>query len=329
MNITSIYQSPHSPKLQFLKTAIGKTKQHNVFWEKPRVRTSPVKIALVKNRQNCYDSSVNRLCVFSLLLATATGCVFNQSFTPVSPSQIRGSERGRQGIAALEQGDLIRAEERLEQAVKLNRNDINHRRYYAEVLWQQGKYQEALQQLDEAVKRGGQSNASLHISLAEKYLAVRDYTTAYHHADEAVKLNAQDFQSWALRGRVKRLQAIQQTGYTEHTMAMLHQAREDYLRAVSLAPNDRELLAELAIVQMNCGQPEQALVTWLTVQNLYPQGGEPHEVLLGKTETLAVLQRFDEAEANLAAIRQRGLENSEAGQRLQKVMTAAQENTRR
>ena len=250
-----------------------------------------------------------RLFMVSLLLAAAVGCAFNRPFAPISPSQILGSERGRQGIAALEQGDLTQAEERLEHAVKLNRNDINHRRYYAEVLWQQGKYQEALQQLDEAVKRGGQSNASLHISLAEKNLAIQDYRTAYHHADEAVKLDSQDFQSWTLRGRVKRLQAIHQAGYTEHTAAMLNQAREDYLRAVSLAPTNRELLAELAALQMSCGQPEQALATWLTVQNLYPQGGEPHGVLLGKTETLAVLRRFDEAEANMAVIRQRGLVN--------------------
>jgi len=251
------------------------------------------------------------------LLIWAVGCQLNRTFTPISPSQILGSERGRQGIAALAQGDLTKAEERLEYAVKLNKNDLNHRRYYAEVLWQQGKHREALQQLDEALKRGGQNSASLHISLAEKYLTIREYPTAYRHADEAVRLDSQDFQGWALRGKIKRLQAIHQ-GYAdpEYTAAMLHQAREDYLRAVSLVPNDRELLAELAAVQMNCGQPEQALATWLTVQSLYPPGGEPAEVLIGKTETLTMLRRFDEAETNLAAIRQRGLENADTERRL-------------
>lgn len=250
------------------------------------------------------------LCLFAFLVLAA-GCQINRTFTPILPSQILGSERGRQGIAALEQGDLIKAEERLEHAVRLNKNDINHRRHYAEVLWQQGKFQEALQQLDEALKRGGQNNASLHISLAEKYLTIRNYPTAYRHADDAVRLNARDFHGWALRGRTKRLQAIHQAGDAKYTVAMLHQAREDYIRAVSLAPNDRELLAELATVQLQCGQPEQALATWLTVQSLYPPGGEPVEVLIGKTETLAVLQRFDEAVANLAAIRQRGWEYSQ------------------
>jgi tetratricopeptide (TPR) repeat protein len=265
-----------------------------------------------------------RLFALSFLVLTV-GCCFNRSFTSISPSQIFGSsEQGRQGIAALERGDLTKAEKQLEDAVKWNKNDINHRRYYAEALWQQGKHQEALQQLDEAVKRGGQNNASLHMSLAEKYLTLRQYPTAYQHADEAVRLAPQDSQSWALRARTRRLRATHEAGYAEHTAAMFHQAREDYLRAVSLAPNDRELLAELAAVQMSCGQPEQALATWLSVQSLYPQG-EPNEVLIGKTETLTMLRRFDEAEMNLTVMRQRGLGNSEAERRLQAMMTTGRQ----
>jgi tetratricopeptide (TPR) repeat protein len=260
-------------------------------------------------------------------LAAMVGCQLNRSFAPIAlgPS----SERSRLGIAALERGDLTEAEKRLEDAVRLNKNDINHRRYYAEALWQQGKHQEALQQLDEAVKRGGQNSDSLYISLAEKYLVLQDYTTAYRYADEAVRLNPQDARCWTLRGRAKRLQASHQAGYTEHSTEMFHQARGDYLRAVSLSPNDRELLAELAAVQMSCKQPEQALATWLTIQSLYAQNGEPTEVLIGKTETLLALRRFDEAETALTFIRQRGLENSEEGRRLQERVMAAQGNMRR
>ena len=262
------------------------------------------------------------LFIFGVLLVLAVGCQFHRSFAPMSPSQIIGSQQSRQGIAALERGDLTEAEKRLEDAVKLSKNDISYRRYYAEVLWQQGKQEEALFQLNEAVKRSGQNNASLHISLAEKYLEKGEDTKAYHHADEAVRLDSQDYRCWALRGRAKYRQTIHQAGYTEQTAAMLHQAREDYLRAVSLLPNDRELLAELAAVQMGCGQPEQALATWLTVQSLYPQGSEPADVLIGKMETLKVLRRFDEAETSLAEIRQRGLEQFETGRQFPEITTA-------
>jgi tetratricopeptide (TPR) repeat protein len=196
------------------------------------------------------------------VMGITMGCQFHRSFTPPSPSQIIGSELSRQGIAALERGDLSEAEKRLEDAVRLNRNDVNHRRHYADVLWQQGKHKDALQQLDEAVKRGGQNNASLHISLAEKYLAREEYTTALRYADEAVRLDPKNPQSWALRGRARRIQAMRQaadqSGHVEQTVVRLRQARDDYLRAVSLLPNDRELLVELATVQMACGQSDQA-----------------------------------------------------------------------
>ena len=161
-----------------------------------------------KTKRPVYSGVPRILCI---LLVLTTGCQLNRSLAPISPGHFFGSEQSRQGIVALEQGNLDEAEKRLEDAVKWNRNDMNHRRHYAEVLWQQGKHQESLGQLEEAVKRGGQSNASLHISLAEKYLAIQEFTTdpakveiAYRHADEAVRLAAQDSRSWALFGVCRR-----------------------------------------------------------------------------------------------------------------------------
>jgi tetratricopeptide (TPR) repeat protein len=265
---------------------------------------------------------MDRLFVFLMVSVLIAGCQFNRSFVQLSPTQILGSERGRQGIAAMERGDLNEAEKRLEDAVKLSKNDTNHRRYYAEVLWQQGKHQEALQQLGEAIQRGGQDNASLHLSLAEKYLIIQDYPTAYQHADEAVRLASQESQSWALRGRVRRLQAERLSENSERVLTMFHQSREDFLRAVSLSPNDRELLPELAAVQMRCGQNEQALATWLSVQSLYPQGGEPTEVLLGKANTFLSLRRFDEAVVCLTDVRQREPNDMETARILNEILAA-------
>jgi hypothetical protein len=56
---------------------------------------------------------------------------------------------------------------------------------------------------------------------------------------------------------------------------------------------------------------------------MYPRGGEPVEVLIGKTEALLMLHRLEEAELSLAAIRRRGgLENFYAVQRLQEMIVA-------
>jgi len=263
-----------------------------------------------------------RLCLFGVLLLSAVGCQFNRQFTPISPAHIHSNEQSRRGIVALEQGNLTEAERRLEEAVKWNRNDTNHRQHLADILWRQEKHQEALQHLEEAVERGGQSNASLHISIAEKRLELRDFITAYRHAEEAVRLAPQDHRSWALRGTAKYMIATHRPAPAERTLAMFHEARNDYLRAVSIAPNDGALLVRLASAQVRCGQPEQALAALLTAQSLYSQGNEPHEVLLGKTETLAMLHRFDEAQAVLATMRQRGQANPEMERRLHETMMA-------
>lgn len=266
-----------------------------------------------------------RWLLFLPLLILASGCQLNRSLVPLS---LLGSEWGRQGIAAIEQGDLPKAEKLLDHAVRISKNDTNHRIHYAEVLWRQKKYQESLQQLNEAVKRGGHHNAALHISLAQKYLEIQRFDAACRHADEAVRLNEHDDHCWALHGKVKRYQAAYEEN-PERKAELFDQAREDLLRAVSLAPDDKELLPELATVQMNCGQPEQALATWIAAQNRYPHGGEPDEVLIGKTETLTLLHRFDEARACLWSINQRGPEYAETEKRLHAMIAATQHETRR
>ena len=273
---------------------------------------------------------MSRFLIVTILIGTillsATGCQFNRQFAPITPGHVFSNELGRRGIVAKEQGDLAEAERQLEDAVKWNKNNINHRLNFAEVLWKQGRHQESLYQLNEAVKRGGQDDASLHISLAEKYLEIREYTIAERHANEAVRLAPQNHRSWALRGQARYMRATLRPGDpSEQSLATLREAREDYIRAVSLAPNnstDSTLLMGLANVQMRCGQPEQALATWLTAQRLYQQGNEPYEILVGKMETLAMLQRFNEAETTLATIRQRGLEIPGMEQRLQETMIA-------
>jgi tetratricopeptide (TPR) repeat protein len=260
-----------------------------------------------------------------VFLVVSLGCHFNRAFVSLSPSQILSGERSRAGIAAKERGDLAEAEKRLEEAVKLSKKDIYPRRHYAEVLWQLGKYEESLRQLNEAVKLGGGDDASLHISLAEKHLAMQRYPTAFSHANEAVRLASQDYHGWALRGRAGGALAKQFTD--SDAQEMLNQAKNDYLRAISLAPNDRELLPELAVTQMRCGQPEQALATWLSLQNSFPQGAEPTDFLHCKADTLAALQRFDEAAACLNVIRQREPERPDIEQRYREILAQTQKKT--
>ncbi|MDR0609707.1 MAG: tetratricopeptide repeat protein [Planctomycetaceae bacterium] len=272
-----------------------------------------------------------RLLWVFLLLIILNGCHWGGALKPITPSQILSGERSRLGIAAMERGDLAEAEKRLEEAVKLNKKDIAYRRYYADALWQRGKYEEALQQLNEAIKRGGTDDASLHISLAEKHLILNRPSTAYQHANTTIRLAPQEYKGWALRGKAgwllaagQQLTELQRDESPEKIQQYMIQARNDYYRALSFSPNNRDLLPELAAVQMICRQPEHALATWQNLQDLFPKGAEPADLLRGKAEALIALQRFDEAIHCLHIAHQHEPERPEIQQRIREIIAMTQ-----
>jgi tetratricopeptide (TPR) repeat protein len=226
----------------------------------------------------------------------------------------------------MEQGDFAEAEKRLEEAVKLNKKDIDHHRHYAEALWQRGKYEESLRQLNEAVKWGGNNDASLHLSLAEKLIMMDQPSTAYRHAESAMRLVPQEYKGWALRGKAGWLLASKQrnSDSPEKVKQYLFQSRNDYYRALSLSPNNKEILPELAAVQMICSQPEHALATWQNLQELFPKGSEPTDLLRGKAEAFIALHRFDEAIHCLETARRQEPQHPEIEQRFREVITMLQ-----
>lgn len=263
---------------------------------------------------------IPRFLVVTALLLPG-GCQWSRATKPLTPSQLLSSERSQVGMAALEREDFEEAEKRLSEAVRLNKKDIAHRRNYAEALWKREKYKEALQQLDEAVKRGGAEDASLHVSLAEKNQFLNQSATAFHHADQAVELDPNNHKSWALRGTVGwRLALERRETLTERQYyAAMENAKNDFYRALSLAPDNREILPELAAVQMYCGQPEHALATWQKLQGYHQPGAEPVDLLRGKAEALIALHCFDEAMDCLNVARQREPGREEIGQRIVEV----------
>lgn len=255
------------------------------------------------------------------VLTSLSGCQWSRTIKPLTPSQLLSSERSQAGMAALERKDYEEAEKRLGEAVRLNKKDIDHRRNYAEALWKRDKHKEALEQLDEAVKRGGNEDASLHVSLAEKNLFLNQLTTAFHHADQAIRLNPNDYKSWELRGRVGWRLALEQSDWKrERYVAAIEQAKSDYYRALALSPDNRDILPELATVQMHCGQPEHALATWQKLQIGYQSGAEPIDLLRGKAEALVALQRFEEALSCLQEARKQEPNQEELDRRIMEVL---------
>ncbi|MDR2644266.1 MAG: tetratricopeptide repeat protein [Planctomycetaceae bacterium] len=263
------------------------------------------------------------VCFIFLLpvLILATGCKLPQTFNPLTASRLRSVELEHLGNTALERGDNQAAEKYLSDALRLNRRDVELRRSYAESLWQQGKQHESLEQLRYAQKYGDKNGVTLNISLAEKLLVLGDIDGAYAQAEEAVKLAPQDARGWALRGKTilasvqKQLNnpnkqneiANNESGNQQNITTsdkireLIIKSRNDYYRAISIDPENRDVLADLANVQLLAGQPEQSLVTLQNLQDQYPPDSLPPEILRIKARSYLALKKYDDANRCLAA----------------------------
>lgn len=242
----------------------------------------------------------------------------------------------------MEKGNWEEAEKKLEEAVRLNKKDAELRRHYAEALWNQDKQKEALAQLAEAVKRSDGENASVYISLTEKHLAMNDYPTAEQYAEEAIRRGSRDCKAWFLRGKINRslgeterekATQIQTLGQTETALQLLEQsnqhlkqAKNDFYRALSYATamDSREILPELAAVQMRSGQPNQALASWQNLQELFPPDVIPTDLLRGKAEAYIAMSRFDDALDCLRSAQRQEPHRMEIAQRLQETLAMTQ-----
>lgn len=178
----------------------------------------------------------------------------------------------REGVAALEGGQLDEASRKFAQAIKKDENDLSSRRYYAEILWRKGSRDEALRCLADAADRDGPDDekAAIYESLAEKFLEMRQPTAALNYANKVVDLAPRRHEGWELCGMV-----LQEVGKNEEALAAYH-------RALVLAPNDRRLLRNLAVFEGDLGDHQRALAAWEELGRFYPDHSEPADVLCGK-----------------------------------------------
>ena len=216
------------------------------------------------------------------LAAGCTGAPFGKN----AGREARGLELSREGVSAFEREEYDKASEKFIQAIKNNENDLNSRRYYAEILWREGKQNDAFRCLTDAASREGteEEKSAIAESLAEKYLEIDQPTAALHYAEKVIDLAPRQHEGWELRAMIS-----QKIGKNDD-------ARADYHRALQLAPNDRDLLRNLALFESEQGDDRAALAVWEELGRFYTDRGEPADVLLGKAEACRSLGRIEDAE---------------------------------
>jgi tetratricopeptide (TPR) repeat protein len=231
------------------------------------------------------------LAVFGV--ATLAGCRMPWSDGPVSRPLAASRGLCQQGVAAMEQGEWRDAERLLAQAVKVCPADVEARRDYAEVLWQQGERENAITQLNEALRIGGPS-AKLHVMLAEMRLAMNDRVEARRHAENAISMDPHLAAAWAVRARIS-LADNDSRG-----------ALDDYHHALGLTPDDGDIRLAVAEVYRRMNQPQRALAMLQGLADTYTPGEEPQQVLYLEGLAYSALGRYDEAIDTLSLACHRG-----------------------
>lgn len=227
--------------------------------------------------------------LFILLSVLFLGCR-NAPFYRMTSKASQSLPLRREGIVAYERGDLSLAEEKFAEALRLNESDVETNRYYGETLWKLGKREEALETLRNAVGKHGALDAetSLYISIGEKALELGDPNEALVYAERVVSQSPKDVAGWELHGRANRA-----LGNTKEALL-------DLQRAWHFSLDDREILLEIAELQLELEDYDSSLATLQCLERLYPTNHEPAEVLAAKGRAYVGLGFYSEAETAYA-----------------------------
>lgn len=231
--------------------------------------------------------------VLPLAMLLFPGCRLPGGEGPVPKSLARCRQLAQRGIAAAERGQHDEAEALLADSVKACPENAEARGSYAEALWSRGAAAEAIAQLEEAARLASE-DAMLRVRLAEMYLVTGHMQLAGQRAEQALDLNPKLPGAWAIRARVM------------HTAGQKQQALADYHRSLAHAPDDRQVLANLAELYLELGRPQRALATLQSLGDTYSPGEEPPGVLYLTGLAHMALGRFKDAAESFSAVANRG-----------------------
>ncbi len=230
---------------------------------------------------------------YVLLGVCVGGCAIVRKPKIVPESITTSRQLSRDGVAAMELGEIDLARTLLIKAVETSPTDIDARRHLAEVLWKQGNQREAVVHLEAAVHIDPR-HAPTVVRSGEMLLEIGAVDSAAQRAEQAIALDAELAGAWALRGRVY------------HKQEEPARALADLQQALRYSPNMTEVLYEIAEVQYELGRPQRSLMTLHHLLDVCDCGEEPQRVLWLEGLAYGALQRHEDAVNSLLAASQRG-----------------------
>lgn len=198
-----------------------------------------------------------------------------------------------QGLDAQQKGRSDQAEQLFAAAIQRCPQDERARCCYAEILWQRGAQDEAVEHMEEAVRLSG-SDPQRRVQLGKMYLARGQVHQASVQADKATSANRESAAAWALHGDVLKAEGLRD------------EALASYHRALAIQQHYPEVQLALADLYGQQDRPQRALATLQALADHYPPDAIPSEVSYREGLVLRRLSRYQDAVEQLAAAVARG-----------------------
>ncbi len=253
--------------------------------------------------------------IVAMELIISSGCATFGRRAREAEAVATGREMCRQGAAAIQTGNWEDAEKLLRQGLDALPEDPELRRQLAEACWRRGAANEAMSHMSAAVRLDS-DNAALLVRSGEMALASGAKDAALERAEQAIRLDPHLASAWALRGRV-----FNELKNTDRALADLQQS-------LVFAPDNPEVLYELATIYRSRGEPVRCLTTLHHLQDTYSVGEMPVNALMLEGLTLMDLKRPQQAALVLLAATDREPPNADLLFHLAQAQSAAGQYTK-
>ena len=228
-----------------------------------------------------------------LVLVGFVGCRLVTRQDPV-PKELAAARRlCNQGLCAVDEQDLPGAETLLSQAVDRCPTDIDARQHYANILWKRGLKVEAIEQITKALELSPE-DVGLCLEAGRMYWNIGLLDDADQLSKKAIRNAPHSVEAWYLHGQVALAR-----GHSEDALA-------DFHRALSIAPDNREILLDTAKVYQMLNRPRRALSTLAILGETYGPNQVPANVLVLEGAAQEALNRPAEALVSYRRAREKG-----------------------
>jgi tetratricopeptide (TPR) repeat protein len=226
------------------------------------------------------------LTLLVLLIVFTPACATlrrNRTADPILTSR----QLALRGADAVQQKRLDEAASLFEGAIAANPADERPHRQYSEVLWQRGRRDEAIRQMEESLRLSA-GDPEVRVRLGQMYMDRGDLEQAWNQATAASAAHRQLASAWALRGDI------------ENRKGRMDEALTSYHRALSFEPRMTQVQIAVAEIYRKQNNPQRALATLQLMEEQYGTEPVPPEVLKLQGLAFKAQGRYRQAIRSLA-----------------------------